>query len=370
MVQRRDPQQFYPEQAPGVSETDNWALRMFQDIQNFMKWTYDSIVDRLTWGGVYVQGDCYDSNTVVQDGKWTMVSIRSTCERPAPQTIGDPVASPDPDPTWVEQNFTGLVRSGNTYTLTKSGWMTKVGVWVPEVIPTVRYRVVILSQVPGGVVQTTVLDNSAPIAGQWTLLSAGATPVVVGTIISVVLEVENSSATTSVTGDWRNDGIENNVCPSARWWNRNNQQNVIRIDKIDLNAADRTSDLLSMVPGTTVVLSQLNTPAKFFSYTILSTTDNGDCVSYDVTLDSTGGGGPDELSETTMNAEVPVSQPAKYVEELDYWLTGQPSFATAKGFLELDGVLQVGREDDVFSTIVEFQEASVSDDWEMMAYNG
>jgi hypothetical protein len=191
-----------------------------------------------------------------------------------------------------------------------------------------------------------------------------------GAEILIYLESQNFGSTTQVTGGWIYGGQDNVAAPAISQWNRNNANNILRIDKTDLDTVDRTTELLGIIPGSTIQFVDTVTPTNQVAYlTLASPVDQGTYIEYSVSLQSQAGliGTGDA---TTMTADIPVAQPTKFDFQTDKWLTDTPTWAAIQSFLQYDGVTQPVDPNLGYGIDITFQELSQSADWDLIALGG
>jgi hypothetical protein len=322
----------------------------------------------MQWMGAYQPGLLYPRGSVVLDGKWTMISNVHTVTKPAPEPVGDPTWSLGDTPAFVTESNLSVIYSGHIYAFSSGGWVSALRLWVPELSATTNYRVVITDITDPNALFNVVMEEPVLVAGEWTVVRLAQKIVREGTVWEVKLDALNSGADTVVAGGWRNDGVNNNAGPAAQGWNRRGANDLIRIDKLDLDGTDRTSELLGMGPNTNVQFSQTDDP----NYSITFRVDSGPVAvanyfEYLTTLLSVGpSGAPAAGSTTTMTADVPIAQLTKYVEAPG---APAPSWALVLGFLAYDGVDQVIGPAS-FGVDLEFDEAVINTAWDLVSYSG
>jgi hypothetical protein len=322
----------------------------------------------MQWMGAYQPGLLYPEGSVVLDGYWTMISNIPTVTKPAPMPEGTPTWGLGDTPAFVEGSDLSVVYSGHVYTFTEGGWVSGLRLWVPELSATTNYRVIVTDITDPNALFNIVMEEPVLVEDEWTVVRLAQKIVRAGTVWEVKLDALNSGADTVVAGGWRNDGINNNAGPAAQGWNRRSANDLIRIDKLDLDGTDRTSELLGMGPNTNVQFAQTDDPNYSITYRVDSGPVNVDpYFEYLVTLLSVGpSGAPAAGATTTMTADVPISQLTKYAEVPG---VPTPSWATVVGFLEYDGVDQGGAANS-YGVDLEFDIAVINTAWDLVSYSG
>ena len=325
-------------------------------------WVFDLIREKITWANVWTQR-LYQVGDQVTDDGWVVVANKPTEDVAAPQQIGEPEFTLPEAPVWTTNNNTSIITSGQRYVFTKPGWVTQIRVWAPTVGPTIKYTILLINNTNPSEPVTTTLRDPLLVTGDWTVLAAGSGVVSPGADIFVLLLCENSSGTTSFNHDWRFEGTSNAGAPAVNEWNRRNQNDTVRINDIDLGSVDQSADLATIIPQS--VLNFEVDPLNFLTYLVDSAAiDNGTYFQYDVSLIDQGGA--ININDTvTVTGTVPIPDPTEYVEIAGHWTGNQPDFATVTGILEFDGVNQ-SLPDSAFGVDIKFQEANVSDDWDIV----
>jgi hypothetical protein len=317
----------------------------------------------------YVPGNEYYPQEMVYSEGWLMVANTVTTDVPAPQPVGDPSFALPDSPAFLEPSSTSVVTSGHLYTFTKSGYFRGGRIWVPETGPDITYRVSVVRNPNSANPNYSTIDSPLVAAGQWTTLVADTVLVLAGEELLVQLESLNSGGTTLVTGGWQRAANSNSDAqdPTTSNWGTNNANTSLRINDTDLDTTDRSTELAGVIPGSTVQIVDTVEPQKSLTYLIQTApVDQGTHFSWTVSLTNTGvSGAPAVGDTTTINIDVPVPQQTKYVESQDYWLTGQPDWATVTGYLEFSGVTAGAPPNDAYGVDIAFQELTKSDDWDI-----
>lgn len=326
----------------------------------------------LSWGGTARPvGDQYYKNEMIRDGLYTMVALRDTTDRPAPQPLGDVETDQPIVPTFVTLNNLSIVSSRHQYTLLKDGWIQSAQVWVPDIGITVTYRFILATLLPEQTIPTiSQIENPILAPNQWNTIFVSHIGFITGSQISLTIEALNSAGDSTWNHPWDFQGIDNNLGPIAGFWNRNNQHTILRINDIDSNSASQVTDLQAIIVGTVIRLASTAIPTTFFEYVVDEIVDDIGFFNFVVTLLQSNAGGPGILEPCTITTLIPTPQATEFVTVEDWWIANQPSFATVVGSLEFAGLPQIGKGDDSFGIRLFFQEANVSPDWDLVAFSG
>lgn len=320
-------------------------------------------VNQMKWISGYTPGDAVLKDDVVRDGQYLMIANTDTEDAAAPASLGVPEYDITVVPTNIESSL-GSVRVQHEYTLTTGGWVTAVDICVPDDAASIEYRVATITET-----QSKVVTLPALTPGEWSTVLLGHTASGIGTKFTIQLYALNSSGSTNITGEWTCGGTSNNSDPADQSWNRRSQNNVLRIDKQDTTGTDRTADLMLIDSGATIKLEQNSNVNQYLTYYITgNATDEGTCITYDVSLSETGPAGPPATgSTTTITAELPIAAQTEYYETADYWLTNQPDWATVVANKAIGGNEVQGTEDNAYGIRVQFDSGYVSPDWDFLS---
>ena len=323
------------------------------------------------WMGDWVEGKYYPAGAFTRDGNWTAIANTLTLEKPAPvPDLADPATTGLADP-WAgvgTQSDVSQISGGQVYTFSKNGWIKELKCWVPELTANTSYRIVI--------VKTDVNDPDNPItstlyhpelsAGAWRVVSLPNGIVLAGDKIAIFLESLNSSASTNISGGWTYGGlILPPLAPPARSWVQDNQRINFRIDKIDLDGTDRSTELEGVIPDSIISVVQTDNVANAISYRVKNITDSGTFMDYEVVLQSETGV-IDIDATCTLDIDIPIALATQYGEEVGGW-SAMPNWASSvEGFLKYDGVDQGAAVTNAYGVDILFEPAEVSAEWDLI----
>ncbi len=310
-------------------------------------------------------GKYYPKGSVVSDGTWHMISKVLTLEYPFPTLAGDinwGIAAFAP----ITQSNVSSVFSGHTYTFNEAVYATAIRIWVTQLTVDTVYRAVVVETGPNGGVKTTVTELPTLTAGAWKTVALLNRIILAGTSILVYIDALNSGANNIVAGGWTYDGQSNNGAPPAQAWNHNNAQELLRIDKTDLDSTDRTSELLGIITNSTIRFADTANVNAFNLYRVTGApTDSGSDVTFPVVLSEQGEGGVSQ-GTTTMTATVPIAQATEYAEQAAV----VPSYLQdidVLGYLAYDRVKQAG-DANTYGVDIEIEAIDTSPDWDVFSY--
>jgi hypothetical protein len=326
-------------------------------------------VDRMYWRGAYDPAVLYNYQDVVRDGNWLMVANKQTQDRPAPQPIGEAINEYTAAPVWNENSYTGVVVAGYEYELLKNGWLSEVEIYVPELSDSYNYRIIIINVTDPEEPVAEVIDDPLLTENDWRTVKLTNYLVGAGSKFRVLIDVLNSGSATIVTGGWTYNGSSQIITvPASAGWTKNNDNDTIRIDKTDLDATDRSTELMSFITGTEIQFASTAAPVNTKSFYVVGPPlDAGTYVEYSVSLIAEVGIFPAD-TPTTLNANIPAPQPTKFVDSVDFFVANPPrDWCAITPILELNGVPQSAIENTAFGVRLTFQEATSSDDWDAAA---
>lgn len=312
-------------------------------------------------------GRTYYPQDVVNDGSWVMVANKETQDRPAPQQSGPPTTSLPDAPLWSTDSDTSNVYAGQIYTFTESGWVNRLRVWAQSLSASYIYSVVIVDITDPNFPITKRIN--LPLANlnldDWTVIALAQQIVTPGRKILIYLDIQNTSATLNISGDWNRGLNSQNDPPSAGSWNVNNQQTVLRIDKDDLVPVDRAADLLTILTGSDIEFT--DSLGRFVTYRALTNAlDSGTDITWTIILIDAFGIIDQGGEFTSLSATIPTPDPVTFVEIDPHWDVNEPPWATVEGVLLFDGVDQ-GNPDGAYGVDVSFTPAETSEDWNFFA---
>lgn len=299
-----------------------------------------------------------------------MVANTQTTALPFPTPTGPADFILSDDPVWSPQSNVSIISVAHLYEFNQSGWIEAIRVWIPAVSPDTTYRLVVTDLTDPDNPSSFLYNSLNVIAAQYNTLSVGKRIVRNGTRILVRLDCLNAASTSTFNGEWRNTGTSQSASPGPSDFNTDQKDTTFRISEIDAALGNRKAELLTVIPNSTISITQLSDSNRYIQYTVLDQIqDLGASVNIEVirtqtVLELTTG----EQCDVLFNIPVPVS--TDYVEQANYWSSNPVSFATVTGYLQFDGVDQAGKEDSAFGVDIKFQPGTVSNTWDFAAFTG
>lgn len=306
------------------------------------------IADRMRWLGVYNQGQTYYKNDVVIDGRWTMIANKETSDRPAPV--------PDGDPEYIFQGTMSntdvtakQVMFGQRYTLEAAGWIDGYRIYV---FNGQSYNIYLNRLTTGGIDE--LIKFTASTTG-WVEFSV--TPVIAMDtefdLIAVVTEPDPTPTTWTAEYVY---SLPNNVTVpiAGQITHSNKEMGVLSISKTDNLGADRETELLALTIGDKI-------DGAGGEWVIQSSADNGTYMSFGISPSSQGTAGTYTFSFHTVTAT-----PIQYGIDTNYY---QP-YPNIQGLFIADGGYEdIAVSENAYGVDLLYQDAVVSEDWELVAYS-
>ena len=332
----------------------------------------------MQWMGNWNSGLFYPKGSFVRDGEWTAVANKLTLDRPSP------VPDPDDPATYgitdwiptagnppVTQSNDSVVVSGQTYTFAQGGWIKELLVWATELTSNTSYRIVIVDTTDPDNPVSSVIEEPVLIENDWKIVALLDTVVPIGSVLRISLEALNSGADTNVSGGWRFQGnTPAGNPPATQNWTIDNNRTQFRIDKLDLDGTDRSTELEGVIPESTITAVETENVGNATSMRVTSVVDSGTYMTYGVTLLTETGGGPAAGSVTTIDIDIPIPLPTQYAEQTLQFST-LPSWASSvEGHLTFDGVDQGVPVTNGYGVDILFEPAEVSLDWDIVSFVG
>lgn len=338
----------------------------------------------MEWAHPWLPGDYFPDQVVTDDG-WLMVANKATNDRPAPQPNGPAVpAYPTDPPAWTPplETTVSFLGTATRFVFLEGGWLETVRAYIPEVSGSLRYVLSVYDQTdPDRVIHTST--SITPTAPGWFEIEIARRVVLAGTDLVIALYTQETAGSILRSYDWDYQGRTNtNTDPGVGNFNRDVNAEVLRVNKTDDSAADRGAELLAIVPGTEITVG-----GGEWTVQVLSVTDQGTWVEYGV---ETQAGGLPNVPDGVRTLEwLELSpQPTPYVAAPLWWDTNQPTWATVSGIYSEEPLSAEGQNvttlgtyvnpDDVtllstehatgYGVDLNFQPATVSDDWDPLAF--
>ena len=332
----------------------------------------------MQWKGNWAPGTYYKHETVY-DQAWTMICTAvTTTERAAPQIVGSSQYSLPTVPVWdtPTPDEIGTVRSGQLYTFTKGGWVKTVRVWVPLITEGYTFQVVIIHDPFGPAPYKRVLDNPLT-AGEWNEVGLGEGIVNIGDDFLVYINSFNSiteQITHTFPYEYHED--DNRTPDKNGHLNRDSGFTELKFFEKDEDGVNRETELLETILNSTIRVTQIDDPTRYWDFQVnalpTAESDGGDDYIHFDDVTKLGSSGIDITQHKDCIVEIisPTLLETEYVELEDYWLSNMPNYANVIGGLQVNGVLIAGKDDHAYGIDLEFQEASVSADWQLVSHSG
>lgn len=326
----------------------------------------EALHDKMDWGNKWAQGT-YGENDVIRDGDWTMVANKETSDRPAPQSLGAPENSVDPSATFTTASDSSIIKMVHNFTLKKSGWFEQLRVRVPfwDLDSVTRVTVLNVTENIFKVVNNPILTSDA-----WVVVLSESTIALTGSQYEIWLEYYNSSDAGNIDGSWSSFiGVG---VPASQDFTINNVTvpTVIEISHTDIDSGNRQVELDGVVVNSIISIVETGDVTRSIDLSVTAIdTVSTTSTKYSVSVIQSGKKDIRNNRICTISIDVPITQPSQYSKITNYYPTNDPSYADITTKLYFDGVLQAGAT-DAFGIDLIFQDATVSDDWDLLALSG
>ena len=319
---------------------------------------------KIEWSaGTYYKGD------MVIDDSWAMVANKTTTDKPAPAPFGTPAWLLPTAPVWEAQSYLGTVYTG-IQIQPLAGELFSVNafrIWMPDVSATANYRVIVYDVI------NDLYDFGEQFTGDvlaepgWLTVGVPSRYLNENSNIVFTLESYNSAATTDFNYPWVYDGPAQTGDPGPGLWTRTNQQDVVDIDYLDDGGVDRSADLGTVVPGSFMRMESQADPLAYWEYRVDTAVDSVGFYSYSVSYIGEGPNGGVPVGQLcSIFFEVPVPLSTDYVRIVDQYA----NTTGVSGYLAFDELLGGVQDNNAYGIDVQFQQYTVSEDWDPLAYSG
>lgn len=364
----RDPNQ------PVILQGIGYPLRPVDNVPLTNAPNLEDVVEQglfMQWMGVWSAGKYYPKGAYVTDSGYACVANKLTLDKPAPVPSGPATFSlPTPWVGAVEQSNQSVVKSGQVYTIGEAGWIKRLRIQVPELLTTTNYRIIIFDETDPDNITSTVIEEPVLVEADWSTVALLNEGVRAGTKLRILIDALNSGSDTSVDGGWTYQGsTPAGTAPIAQNWTVNTGRTSFRINKVDLDGTDRSTELESVIPDTGIAIVQTTNVGLTSGYRVTTVIDQGTYMEFGVVLQNETGGGPQAGQICSIEIDIPIPLPTKYEEQTGVWGISDPTWASSvEGFLEFDGVDQGVPVSNAYGVDIEFEPASLSEDWDIVSF--
>ena len=316
----------------------------------------------------YVEGQVANNTMTTRNG-WAMISNKVTSDLPDPQEVGSPVYALDKDDVFALKSDTSILNLVHIITATKAGYLSNLEIFTPSWNLDAVTKVTFTNVTTGA---SKSVDNPILKIDEWNLLSSERIIVKIGDVIKVEFKYYNSSAADAINGDW--DANLGTGIPNANDINIDDlgTPTVIEISHTDLDSGDRSTELDGVSVDSTITITETGDVNRNVELKVTAV-DLASATSTKYTVDVISNGNKDVRDGNTCNIhiDIPITQPSEYYSIDAYYPTNNPDWGTITTERYYNGVLQVDAVDNnAYGINLLFQEATVSDDWEFVAFSG
>lgn len=361
-----------------VGNIRRWAIALTSQLDIWFNQLKDTLVqvglaltDRPVWKEPYFPGETVPLRTMVEDDGWLMVSNKVTDTRAAPQVEGPLEFVFIDTPTWVTNSVLGVVEVITEFALNTGGLCQEFRVWPPAVGPDITYLFeVVVTTGDDGIPYSRSFFNPFLLPNQWNVIALADLPLPAGSKLSLRLIAYNSASATGIGPfPWEFQGASNSLPPQTGQWNRANNNRSLKVHKFDADGIDRSADLLQAGTGSRGLFEDVNNSFNFREYLLLEDViDQGDYVEFPAVSMIDSGGSISPGTVTDLSGQVPLPAATEWVEILNYFPTGNPSWGTAVSDRLVGGVSVGGQANTGFGVDLGLAPGTVSADWDYMNY--
>ena len=319
---------------------------------------------RVRWLNLWQPIEYVFSDMVFEDG-WLMIANTTTQDHAAPQPIGSLTWAYPELPLFVDATHAGTVYCGSKIdAVSNASLVTGIRLWLPDVSPTVEYRVAIRDNITEELTITQTFNGDILGAPGWYEATVNPFWINQGDDVSVVMVIQNVTATTSFNHPWTYKRVQG-ATPNAGEINRDSVFTKVQINKTDNDAVDQSTDLALVGIGTTLTVADALDATSYVSFNVSKATDNGTYYEYDITYIETGAGGePAADTVCTCTFQQPTLGTVTYPTLANFHATN-----AAEGVLKLDDGAPV-YSDTGYGVDLLFQQYIFSPDWDIASYMG
>ena len=325
----------------------------------------DNNFDRLMyWSGAYLLGNTYEPNEVVTDEGWLAIANKLTTERPAPQPTGDPTnaieLSPLFPPAFTDQTInSSAVLWGQRYTYDMDGYFNRIYWYISDGNVGNEIELWLVTD-PTGTPRLQVLVPNFVIKagdeGDWNVFSVGQRLVTAGSSFDIVALMWPTTSQQTWVGNWDYERKNGNPDQGKAWHQSGSNQDILRFHQVDENDVNQDANFQLLGPGSTISMA-----ASGFEWTIVDINKiTGSVWECQVEPASRAGEDNSNFTFTYFGAA-----DMEYVRQDNYWA----SVPQVEGLFSADGSYpQVLEDNNLYGIDIEFQEALISDDWDLLSY--
>lgn len=357
-----------PEHGQVIITEKGSATEPFQHfIDEFVKIINDALFDDrrlINWRGVWSleipegQDTAYERNDQVRDGAWLMIANKDTDDRAAPQTQGDP---------FFVSTLTGTLNfitetiaepyyiTGNRFTFSEGGFVGGLRWYAPETSGNFTYEVWLTYFAEGLAAGTTqVLASTIPTSTGWQDI-VETSLIVAGAVVDVIMVVRSVDQPNTFSSQW--DVINSNTNdPAPGEAIFRNDAIEIRVHHVDDNGVNQQSDLEAVEVGGTLSFAGV-------LWAITAISDQSTSVRYTIAPNQ----GRPTAGVQTLEFKWGTADPVPFVEDSDFYIaTDSIEGFSVTTYPPTDAQLN----DNGYGVDIFLQEATVSDDWELVSYSG
>jgi len=352
---------------------DGTQYTKFQDTGSGIEadWIFhpkEGSADRVKWRNLW-QAGTYNLNEMVRDGDFTMIANTTTTDRAGPVTEGEPEFALEDAPAWVTASETTLRVTGARFTITDEIVIAEaIRIWVENTDADTEYFFQLVD-VTDSSNENILFDGSIDNSVQgWVEVDIGSFLMTSGQVFDLRSFQLKQTPASEFTHLWDSDIPDDiGVDPGSGNWSRDSFFTTIRINETDAGSTDRSADLATLGAGDKIEINEAGSTRRVEHYTIVSATDQGTWVEYDVTLDYVDQAIRNNRSCDIHGENTGAPSNVDIPSLANEWL----NVADVDGFNVTD-VTTIGAslDDNAYGVDIKSAELTASPDWDLVAFSG
>ncbi len=314
----------------------------------------------MRWLSSYADGDPVKKDDVVRRMGGVYVANKDTSEIPNVRFLGDPIGIFDDQIVWTPQSQAGYVATGNQITFNRHVELDAVRLYINDISGLTDYHWAVLDKN-----DVVLLYQKIEIPGSTGFLELPVNDFIVknGESFRIMLQAENyESPQTPWTYDWTSTLTP---APSSGQFYHDAASGLLQIAKNDNGATDRSTDLLAMVIGSTIYISE--NASRFVDYRMtVNPVDMGvyyewlNCELLDI--------GSNIRNDRVCAIEgiSPAGGNSEYMENLDYWSNNVSADFNAVGLFMGSVTGPIVTNNNAYGVDLKYIPLEVPNDWDII----
>jgi hypothetical protein len=317
---------------------------------------WSELTSKVVWKNKWI-GGTYNLNDMVTDGKWTMIANKQTTDRPSPQPIGSALWFYNGDMGPVSSTGKQIIISTRFTNVPEPSFLLAYRVFTALGF---RYEVFMIKDPLGSPIYTEIAQFTGNENG-WVETELPLTVIELGSTLDIAVRITdpdpNVPPSSELIANYNYVKPSNIPAPGVgEIVQSDGLMGVLRVNYIDSDANDNTSDLQALGTGDIIIGAGTN-------WTIQKAEDKGAYIDFDVALATQGA--PEGVQQFTF--EVESTKAISYGYDANYYST----LPSLEGLYILDGPYEDAiPTQNAYGIDAKLQAATVSADWDAVAFSG